>query len=804
MKHYGIGVKKIQTPREHSEDDFWMTAEVWGHGVGKSEYFNYGFDSVINFTFQGEGGNGPAYDLNSMENTFSSYANQINTDSAFNVLSYISQHDTHLYPRDNLIEGGTFLMLLPGAVKVFYGDETARPFGPTGSDPHQGTRSSMNWDSINEDVLFHWQKMGQFRNRHIAIGAGEHQQISEAPYTFSRIYEDDEISDEVVVSVGANGKTTINVSSVFTDGEVVRDFYTDETATVINGEVTFNANDHGVILVEREGAALPNVSASPEGGEFEDESIDVTLHLQRAEVGAYTIDGSDPNTNGTSYGNGDTITLGTDVEVGESVTLRLHAENDAGSVEEEYIFTKVPSYAQVGADPPGGDFTGESIEVTLYAKNVNVASYSLNGVEVEYFDGDQIIIGENIEPGESMVLSLFAENEFGKAEEQYTYTKVDGLTIYFKKPQNWGTPHLYFYGTEPEIDEPTWTEAPEMEWVTGDWYSYKIEGTESAYVIFKDQDNQWPGSGQPGFFRDADGWFDGKWHDDNPEQPTIPQAPKNLRANQVTIDSVSLEWDTPDQQVDYYAIYRNGERIAESEIATFVDENLESSTAYIYYVVAVNPLGESSASEEFEIRTRDNEDSNKLTIYYQGFDQAYIHYKIGNSSWTTAPGEKMSLSSFENHHVITIDLDHEEELTAAFNNGRGQWDNNQGADYSFTSGIYTVKNGHVVEGAPDSVINDEKVTIYYYTNWDYPRIHYALSDGEWTAVPGVAMSRFHDYPEYAVITLNLGTANRLKAAFNNSFGSWDSNEGRDYEFAKGIYTLRNGQIFNGTPNNNFY
>ncbi|GJM76194.1 hypothetical protein HMSSN036_84100 [Paenibacillus macerans] len=132
-------------------EDFWMTGEVWGHGVGKSEYFNYGFDSVINFSFQDS-------NINSLESIYADYAAKLNADPNFNVLSYISSHDTRLYDRGRLTQAGTALLLLPGGVQTFYGDETARPFGETGSDPQQGTRSAMNWDNINQNVLSHWQK----------------------------------------------------------------------------------------------------------------------------------------------------------------------------------------------------------------------------------------------------------------------------------------------------------------------------------------------------------------------------------------------------------------------------------------------------------------------------------------------------------------------------------------------------------------------------------------------------------------------------------------------------------------------
>nr|BAG70894.1 alkaline, thermotolerant, and maltotetraose-producing amylase [Halalkalibacterium halodurans] len=602
-----------EAPGANWTDDFWMVGEVWGHGVGRSEYFDHGFDSVINFTFQGEHGNGPAYRLDTMESTFSRYADAINTDSTFNVLSYLSQHDTQLYPRERLIDGGTYLMLLPGGVQVFYGDETARPFGPTGSDPHQGTRSSMNWDSVNEEVLHHWQKMGQFRSNHLAVGAGEHRQIAASPYTFSRTYVEGDVDDRVVVVVGASGETTIDVSSVFSDGQQVRDFYTGNVTVVENGHVTFPAHRNGVILIERAGDLLPSVSASPAGGEFDREQQEVTLYVQHAEWGAYTIDGSDPKEEGTAFANGDVITVGRELNIDESLTLRLYAENETGEAKAEFTFTKVPAYPQVFADPPGGTFAGDTLKVTLHTQNVEGGTYSIDGSDEQAFtDGDEIMIGKGIEAGSETTLQLKAENEFGTIEETYTYTKSTGLTIYFKKPDSWGTPHLYYYDTNPKVDEPTWSEAPEMEHYEGDWYTHTIEGVERVQLLFKDRGtNQWPGPGEPGFFRDQDGWFDGEWHVDRPG------------------------------------------------------------------------------------------DATDITIYYKtGWTHPHIHYSLNQGAWTTLPGVPLTKSEYEGYVKVTIEAEEGSQLRAAFNNGSGQWDNNQGRDYDFSSGVHTLADGRILSGTP--------------------------------------------------------------------------------------------------------
>ncbi|WHX49899.1 carbohydrate binding domain-containing protein [Paenibacillus woosongensis] len=428
------------------KDSFWMTGEVWGHGVGKSEYFSYGFDSVINFSFQDS-------NLSALEGTYAEYASKINSDPNFNVLSYISSHDTRLYDRSRLIQAGSALLLLPGGVQTFYGDEAARAFGDTGSDPQQGTRSSMNWNSLNQDVLSHWQKVGQFRNRHLAIGAGSHAKIADAPYTFKRSYSKNGIEDQVVVVMGASGTTKVNVSSAFADGSTVRDVYTGNEAVVSGGFATFTAHAGGLILIEQAAeSGLPAVSASPAGGSFKTDSLTVTLHVKKAESGKYTLDGSNPS-QGIPYTDGTVITIGNGMEFDESVKLRLYAVNGEGSSVQEYSFTK---------------------------KNPDA-----------------------------------------------------GLTVYFKKPADWGAPSLYYYNTSPKASEPTWATSPAMTRVSGDWYSYRIAGVDSATVIFKDSSGkQNPGQNQPGFIRTSDGWYDGQqWHDSNPDGTGNP----GTGGNKVTI-----------------------------------------------------------------------------------------------------------------------------------------------------------------------------------------------------------------------------------------------------------------------------
>jgi glycosidase len=221
-------------------DDFWMTGEHWNWGPGTDEgYFSNGLDNMINFNFQGASGSvGSA-----LEGIYSGYASY-----QYGLLSYISSHDKNL-SRGDMINRGTALLLCPNGVQIFYGDETNRPAG--GGPQYEPARSSMNWNSIDKNVQSHWQKIGQFRRNHVAVGAGAHKQISASPYTFSRIYSKNGVEDKIVAVAGANGSVAVDVSSVFTDGTSVRNAYDGASGTVSGGKVTFTAGN-GVILIEKQ------------------------------------------------------------------------------------------------------------------------------------------------------------------------------------------------------------------------------------------------------------------------------------------------------------------------------------------------------------------------------------------------------------------------------------------------------------------------------------------------------------------------------------------------------------------------
>ncbi len=98
---------KAANPDKKLDDlDFWMTGECFGHKAEKSQYFTSGgFDSMINFEFAPAAGSSSIPSANNVESVYSRYASSINNDPSFNVLSYISSHDTVIAKGDRNYDG---------------------------------------------------------------------------------------------------------------------------------------------------------------------------------------------------------------------------------------------------------------------------------------------------------------------------------------------------------------------------------------------------------------------------------------------------------------------------------------------------------------------------------------------------------------------------------------------------------------------------------------------------------------------------------------------------------------------------
>ncbi|MEV4185326.1 carbohydrate binding domain-containing protein [Streptosporangium canum] len=94
--------------------------------------------------------------------------------------------------------------------------------------------------------------------------------------------------------------------------------------------------------------------------------------------------------------------------------------------------------------------------------------------------------------------------------------------------------------------------------------------------------------------------------------------------------------------------------------------------------------------------------ANSVTVYYATtWTGANLHYQPTGGTWTPVPGVTMDETACAGWKKKTLDLGTATGLKAAFNNGSGAWDNNNGADYAIGTGLTTVKDGVVRANATE-------------------------------------------------------------------------------------------------------
>lgn len=63
----------------------------------------------------------------------------------------------------------------------------------------------MNWNNMDKTLLAQWQKVGQFRNKHVSIGAGSNVKLSATSgVAFGRTYDKNGVTDQAAAVIGCN------------------------------------------------------------------------------------------------------------------------------------------------------------------------------------------------------------------------------------------------------------------------------------------------------------------------------------------------------------------------------------------------------------------------------------------------------------------------------------------------------------------------------------------------------------------------------------------------------------------------
>lgn len=256
-------------------------------------------------------------------------------------------------------------------------------------------------------------------------------------------------------------------------------------------------NSNNVMKISRgnKGIVLTNVSSSSQ-------HIDTSTSLPN---GTYE--------NKATYGGTFTVSNG-------RITGNLPASSFAVLYEgEDPVIIPTPTISQ-----EGGDFTGDSITVTVGLKNATSGTVKVGSKAAQKFTGSkEVVIGEDLAEGESVTVVLTATDGKDTTTKKYTFTKkaTPVLTddVYCQLPSGWGsTLYCYAYNSAGSLGK--WPGNKMTDQGNG-LYSIDLPDGWSGNVIFTDGNgNQYPGSGLQGLTYTAGSSYiyeNGKWEEYNKE-----------------------------------------------------------------------------------------------------------------------------------------------------------------------------------------------------------------------------------------------------------------------------------------------
>ncbi len=115
-----------------------------------------------------------------------------------------------------------------------------------------------------------------------------------------------------------------------------------------NYAISFNASSHEIKAAEVVQPVKPELAITPANGEFDTDSLNVTLSYSGVNItdSRYLI-GTGDATQGTVFSNGDIISVGAELQIGQSLDLQVYVANAQGAVSQTYTYTKVEA-AQAG------------------------------------------------------------------------------------------------------------------------------------------------------------------------------------------------------------------------------------------------------------------------------------------------------------------------------------------------------------------------------------------------------------------------------------------------------------------------
>lgn len=226
-------------PASDWTERFYMTGDYDGASIDyKPDYADAGFSSMVNFYFPKHG------DLDGIVYTWQAYADSLAAHPGWHPFSYLNNSYHRDADMNNMIDCATTLLLSPGVIQIFYGDETGRKLSDArlNVDSDQAFRSDMDWDDVDATLLAHFKKLGQIRKNNPVIAAGK--QLTVDTHTCLRYDE----TDKALIRLCPGPGSEIDVNGIFSDGVILTELYTGKRAEVRGGKITLDRYENKIAI----------------------------------------------------------------------------------------------------------------------------------------------------------------------------------------------------------------------------------------------------------------------------------------------------------------------------------------------------------------------------------------------------------------------------------------------------------------------------------------------------------------------------------------------------------------------------
>ncbi|AXT63439.1 T9SS C-terminal target domain-containing protein [Aquimarina sp. AD10] len=215
--------------------------------------------------------------------------------------------------------------------------------------------------------------------------------------------------------------------------------------------------------------------------------------------------------------------------------------------------------------------------------------------------------------------------------KNFTIGPIEGLHVYFKKPNTWSQVNVHYWNTSPNtLPSSNWP-GPQMSRIdNSDWYEYIFIGVESTNLLFNDNG----GAKTDDLSRNRDGWYaDGIWYDTDPRTttntpPTISATPSSGSFNlgeTVRVELIATDNDSQNIEI-YYTTNGDEPNTTSTRYTTPITLTTDTTIRAIAY--DSEGLSSDILSNTYTFTSSEN----TMTVHYKGtLDNPSVYY------WNTTP-----------------------------------------------------------------------------------------------------------------------------------------------------------------------